>query len=136
LPYWINNFKEKECDDNRAAMFIGLYPGVTTLEPTPPPPVPPVVGTPPADIVAGKNVSPEEAQAITDKLIADQTAAWKAQLQTFFTGLATDEEKRQAGCNWYETMGAGDVCAVGGWKLWAVGIAGAAAALYFTAGRH
>lgn len=116
--------------------MIGLYPGVTTLEPLPSPPRPPAVGVPPTEIVGGQNVTPGEAQTIQDKLIADEMAAWKATTQAAIDKLAKEEADRQKGCPWYQEMNSSDVCQTGGWKLIAVAVAGAAAALYFGMGRR
>jgi len=130
LPYWINNVTEQDCLMSYAGMYMGAYPGVTTLGPMPPLPAPPPVGQPPASVVGGTLVTPAEAQAIQDKLIADETAAWKKAAQDAIDKLAAEEANRQKGCPWYQEMNSSDVCQTGGWKLWAVAIGGVAAMLY------
>lgn len=128
LPYWLSSYTEEDCV---IAKFFGKYPGVTynpDLYPSPPAPVAP--STPPAEVVVGGNVTPEEAQAIQDKLIADSNAATKSSLSKFFSDLAAKIDERTKGCSWYQVEGAGGQCVVGGARLWIVGGAAVALALY------
>lgn len=68
---------------------------------------PPTVGVP--DIgtqKVGTNVSPSEAQAIQDRLIAEQTEDWKLQTQKSIEDLAGKLDK----CPWYTAKGEDGLC--------------------------
>jgi hypothetical protein len=136
LPYWFDNVTESNCITNQMAIMLGMFPGVTTLDPLPDLPRPPAVGVPPGSVISGSGATPGQAQAIQDKLIADEDAAWKAATQAAINKLAAEEADRQKGCPWYQEMNSSDVCQTGGWKLVAVAVGGAAAALYFGMGRR
>ena len=136
-PSWlseaIDTMGETEC---KLEKFFGWYPGVNLRDQPPNPPAPPPVGVPPINIITGTNVTPDEAQAIQDRLIAAQTAAWKAQTDALMARVAADIDEKTRECPWYQVMDSSNVCGIGGWKLWAVALGGAAAAVYIMAGRR
>jgi hypothetical protein len=130
LPYWLSSYTEEDCVINGWFGPLAPYPGVDYTA-TPALPAPPTVGVPAIgtnpSATGGSNVTPEQAQAIQDKLIADESDSWKAQAQKFFTDLAAKTD----GCSWYQTKGADGACTTGSTLLWVAVIGGAAAALFY-----
>ena len=131
-PYWINTPNEAQCvlDD-----LFGIYPGVNLRDQLPSPPRPPAVGVPVIGtnptVTGGSNVTPEQAQAIQDKLIADEKAAYDAQLKAFMEQTAAGIDERTKPCSWYQTKDEDTgTCNFGSMTLWIVGIGAVAAAVY------
>lgn len=86
-------------------------------------PKPPAPGVPPPDIVAGKNVSPAEAQAIIDKLSADRKAAYDKALEEawyaqagYGQGNVSPEDLKA--CQWYQIRDLEGACRLGGNWFW------------------
>jgi hypothetical protein len=129
-PYWLQTLSEEVCNENQFWGSWGKYPGVD-YTPLPVPPAPPTVGIPSGTVIAGSGATPAEVQAIQDKLIADEKAAYDAQVKAFMAKTAAGIDERTKPCSWYQTKNADTgTCDFGSMVLWIVGIGGVAAAVY------
>jgi len=107
---WYRNMSPSKCPDYIAALKAE-FPEI---------PAPPAVGVPPMT-EHGTVTDPNASNAI----IAEQAAAWKAQMQAFMDKLASEQPEKK--CSWYQSLASdGATCKIGGTALWMLAAGGGA----------
>ena len=126
-PYWLQWGTEIGC---AFAKGTGQSYASANLDTNyPQPAAPPAITSPP--LTYQKNLpNAEQGAAIQNQQIADQTAAWKAQMQAQMDDLAG---KLPTDCGWYQDQNPETgKCETGGMKLW-IALAAASSALILLA---